>query len=116
MLYKREVEIIVATTAAVRSLLPEEDLPLAGGLGFRVQPYGIVQWKDLFAPRQQLALIKLTQSINRVGTELSQTSDRQFAVAVQTCLALALGRLTDFCSSLCTLNVTGNRGRMPGRS
>ena len=110
MLYKREVEIIVATTAAVRSLLPEEDLPLAGGLGFRVQPYGIVQWKDLFAPRQQLALIKLTQSINRVGTELSQTSDRQFAVAVQTCLALALGRLTDFCSSLCTLNATGNRG------
>jgi len=107
---KTEVETIVAATAVIRSLLPEESLPPAGGLGFRVQPYGIVKWKDLFAPRQQLALIKLTQAINRVGTELSQTCDRPFAVAVQTCLALALGRLTDFCSSLCTLNATGNRG------
>ncbi len=107
---KKEVETIVAAPAVIRSLLPEEPLPPAGGLGFRVQPYGIVKWKDLFAPRQQLALIKLTQAINRVGTELSQTSDRPFAVAVQTCLALALGRLTDFCSSLCTLNATGNRG------
>jgi putative DNA methylase len=107
---KKDVETIVTATPVGRSLLPEEPLPPAGGLGFRVQPYGILQWKDLFAPRQQLALIKLTQSINRIGTRLSETSDQQFAVAVQTCLALALGRLTDFCSSLCTLNATGNRG------
>jgi putative DNA methylase len=70
----------------------------------------MVQWKHLFAPRQQLPLIKLTQSINRIGTELAQRRDRQFAIAIQSCLALALDRLTDFCSSLCTLNATGNRG------
>lgn len=97
-------------TDGKRSLLPNESLPPAGGLGFRVQPYGMVTWKDLFAPRQQLALVTLTRSINRVGVQLERLGDRHFAIAVQSCLALALGRLTDFCSSLCTLNVTGNRG------
>jgi len=107
---KSEILVNLGATDGKRSLLPNEPLPPAGGLGFRVQPYGMVQWKDLFAPRQQLALITLTQSINRVGVRLEQTGDRQFAIAVQSCLALAVGRLTDFCSSLCTLNATGNRG------
>jgi putative DNA methylase len=107
---KRKIKANAAATDGKRSLLPNEPLPPAGGLGFRVQPYGMVQWKQLFAPRQQLALVTLTRSINRVGVQLAQTGDRHFAVAVQSCLALALGRLTDFCSSLCTLNATGNRG------
>jgi adenine-specific DNA methylase len=91
-------------------LLPNEPLPPPGGLGFRVQPYGIVQWKDLFSPRQQLALVTLTQAINRAGIQLAQSHQRQFAIAVQSCLALTLGRLTDFCSTLSTHNTTGNRG------
>jgi putative DNA methylase len=107
---KREIQANEEATDGKRSLLPNEPLPPAGGLGFRVQRYGMVQWKHLFAPRQQLALITLTQSINRVGVQLAESGDRQFAIAVQSCLALALGRLTDFCSSLCTLNATGNRG------
>ena len=107
---KQEIQANEAGTDGKRPLLPNEPLPPAGGLGFRVQPYGMVQWKHLFAPRQQLALITLTQSINRVGVQLSQSGDQEFAIAVQSCLALALGRLTDFCSSLCTLNTTGNRG------
>jgi putative DNA methylase len=107
---KEAIEASEATIERGRSLLPNESLPPPGGLGFRVQPYGIVQWKHLFAPRQQLALATLTQSIGRVAVQLAQETDRDFAVAVQSCLSLALGRLTDFCSSLCTLNATGNRG------
>lgn len=107
---KNDILLKVEATDGKRSLLPNEPLPPAGGLGFRVQPYGIVQWKHLFTPRQQLALITFTQAINSVGTQLAQSGDREFAVAVQSCLALALGRLTDFCSSLSTLNATGNRG------
>ena len=67
-LAKRQIDARSQATDGIRSLLPNEPLPPAGGLGFRVQPYGMVQWKHLFAPRQQLALTTLTQSINRAST------------------------------------------------
>ena len=35
---------------------PDEPLPVAGTLGFRVQRYGMTQWKDLFTARQNIAL------------------------------------------------------------
>src|SRR5262249_4017784 len=38
------------------SLVPDEPLPPAGTLGFRVQGYGMSTWGDLYAPRQALAL------------------------------------------------------------
>jgi putative DNA methylase len=107
---KKAIQAIDAAADGTRAPLPNEPLPPAGGLGFRVQPYGMVLWKHVFAPRQQLALITLSEAISRVGMHLAQEVDREFAVAVQSSLALALGRLTDFCSSLCTLNATGNRG------
>lgn len=90
--------------------LPREPLPPAGGLGFRVQPYGMTQWCDLFSPRQLVALLTLADCIGRVVASIRTESEPQFALAVQSCLSLAFGRLTDFCSSLCTLNATGNRG------
>lgn len=90
--------------------LPREPLPPAGGLGFRVQPYGMTRWCDLFAPRQLVGLLSLAETIGRVISEIRIESDSHFALAVQSCLSLAFGRLTDFCSSLCTLNATGNRG------
>src|SRR5205814_2169867 len=41
--------------------LPDEPLPPIGTLGFRVQRYGILQWGDLFAARQKLALLQLVR-------------------------------------------------------
>ena len=35
--------------------VPETDLP-AKALGFRVQEYGMIKWRDLFTPRQLVAL------------------------------------------------------------
>lgn len=90
--------------------LPRETLPPAGGLGFRVQPYGMTRWCDLFAPRQLVGLLTLASAIGRVTAEIRAEVDSEFALAVQSCLSLSFGRLTDFCSSLCTLNATGNRG------
>ena len=100
----------VSSRAGARGSVPDEPLPPAGGLGFRVQPYGMVQWGHLFAPRQQLALVTLSNLVNRFGQGLGNSGDLPFDAAIQTCMALVLARLTDFCSSLCTLNATGNRG------
>ena len=38
--------------------VPETDLP-AKALGFRVQEYGMIKWRDLFTPRQLVALTNL---------------------------------------------------------
>lgn len=94
--------------------LPDEPTPLGGGRGagraFSQRNYGMDLFRDLFTPRQMLALTTLARAIDRVMAELTEEASREFALAVQSCLSLAFGRLTDFCSSLCTLNATGNRG------
>jgi adenine-specific DNA methylase len=96
------------------SWLPEEPTPLGGGRGagraFSQRNYGMDLFKDLFTPRQMLALTTLARAIDVASAEVSRKYDREFATAVQSCLSLSFGRLTDFCSSLCTLNATGNRG------
>ena len=43
--------------------VPDEPLPPAGTLGFRVQRYGILRWGDLFTARQKVALLGLGNSI-----------------------------------------------------
>ncbi|HLG63850.1 MAG TPA: DUF1156 domain-containing protein [Ktedonosporobacter sp.] len=92
------------------SLIPHEALPPQGTLGFRVQLYGLEKWSDLFTPRQMLTQTTLALLIQEVGKKLIIDYDPDLATAVQTCLALALNRFTDFNSSLCTLNVVGGRG------
>ena len=67
-------------------------------------------FRDLFTPRQALALATFGRAIQEAGGELRKELGGEFAQAVQCCLALAFGRLSDFCSSLCVLNTTGNRG------
>ncbi|WP_420617289.1 DUF1156 domain-containing protein [Candidatus Palauibacter sp.] len=43
--------------------VPDEPLPPIGTLGFRVQRYGMLQWGDLFAARQKVALAKIAQMV-----------------------------------------------------
>ena len=114
-------DIEAADAAAVKlssltnSNLPIEPTPKGGGRGagraFSQRNYGMDQFTDLFTPRQLLALSTIVRLIHD-GTGLSRCDDGdiEFASAVKSCLALVLGRLTDFSSSLCTLNTTGNRG------
>lgn len=64
--------------------VPDEPLPPIGTLGFRVQRYGMLQWGDLFAARQKLALI-----------ELSRKTFEFDASVQQTLLALLLGKMAD---------------------
>ncbi|MFW6116632.1 MAG: DUF1156 domain-containing protein, partial [bacterium] len=47
----------------LESPLPEEQLPPAGTLGFRIQRYGMTQWQDLFNARQKLGLVTFLERI-----------------------------------------------------
>ena len=77
--------------------VPNEPTPAGGGSGagraFSVQRYGMLQWGDLFTARQKAALALLTDSVRKVESK----SD-----VVSKCLALAVGRNTDYCSNLGT--------------
>ena len=49
---------------------PEEHLPVRGTLGFRIQAYGMLKWKDLFTPRQLLALLTFTAEVHYAHTAM----------------------------------------------
>lgn len=99
--------------------LPDTDLP-EQALGFRVQLYGMKKHCDLFTPRQLVALTyfsdlvkeareKVQQDAIRAGMhddgkgiEEGGTRARAYADAIATYLALAIDRLADYCSSVCS--------------
>ena len=72
------------------NLIPSELLPPSGTLGFRVQPYGMTEWADLYSPKQLLTQIRLVE-------EVSSISD----AAVRTALSFVVSKLADLNSSLC---------------
>ena len=70
--------------------IPDEILPPIGTLGFRVQRYGMLQWRDLFTARQKTAFAVLSKTVRTV-----QTTE-----AVGELLAMAFTKLADRCNSL----------------
>ena len=104
---------------------PETDLP-AKALGFRVQEYGMTKWRDLFTPRQLVALTTLSDLVQeareRVHRDFVQSVGHEdakhlrdggigataYAEAVSTYLAFAVDRCADF-SNTCTRWVPGNQ-------
>jgi len=104
---------------------PATELP-AKALGFRVQEYGMKQWRDLFTPRQLVALTTLSDLVQETRERVRQdslgaglTDDNEplrnggtaaaaYAEAVALYLALAVDRCCDF-SNTCTRWVPGNQ-------
>lgn len=88
-----------------------EPMPVQGTLGFRVQPYGIKTWGDLFTARQALCLMTFAAIVKQVGEQCADLGYRSGeSRALQTCLAVLVDRLADFNSTGCTWNYTGGRG------
>ncbi len=84
--------------------IPDEEAPPEGALGFRFQKYGIRRWRDLYTPRQIVALTTLCRLVtsNSLRNSIQSTGitgDEQCAIL--TCLALAIGRVNDLSSTLC---------------
>lgn len=64
--------------------LPPEPLPPIGTLGFRVQRYGMLRWRDIFTARQSIALIRFCAHVKKVRSD-----------DVRTILALRIGTMAD---------------------
>lgn len=88
------------------SELPNEPLPPIGTLGFRVQRYGMVRWRDLFTPRQLLTITTLVRLVRETMPEDRTPSG--LGVAVRSCLALAVDRLCDYQNTGCSWNPSGS--------
>lgn len=88
------------------SELPNEALPPIGTLGFRVQRYGMVRWRDLFTPRQLLTITTLVRLVRE--TLPDDRTPNGLGVAVRSCLALAVDRLCDYQNTGCSWNPSGS--------
>lgn len=97
--------------------IPDGDLP-PQALGFRVQPYGLTRYTDLFTPRQLAALTTFSDlvaearekvladalgSSGHAGTRLAEggSDAAAYADAVATFLGLGLSRYANFMNALC---------------
>jgi len=90
-------------------IVPSEPMPKPGTLGFRIQPYGIKTWGDLFTSRQALCLLSFAAGIQDGECAMAGLdSDRRLAVL--TLLAAMLNRLASFSSAQCVwLCIEGER-------
>ena len=80
---------------------PTEPLPDYGVLGFRVQPYGLLKWEDLFTSRQLLALMTFVKWVRLAHDEMVQQGyEGEFAKAIATYLSLCIDKVSDYSSSL----------------
>jgi putative DNA methylase len=81
--------------------LPDEPLE-ANPRSFDVQHFGFARWRDVFTPRQLVAVAAFTSAI-RISYDdmVSHGYMPGAAKAVATCLSMALGRLINQCTSLC---------------
>jgi putative DNA methylase len=81
--------------------VPEESTPKGGGSGagraFSVQGYGLMRWRDLFTPRQMLALGTLVAHSRKAREEMACFHyPPEWIEALGAYLACGLDRLLDF--------------------
>lgn len=101
-----ELERRKAAHTGVLPLVPEEPTPQGGGSGagraFSQRNYGMDRFGDLFTARQLLALTTFSRLVVEAGKQVRSREEAGFSEAVQTGLALALTRIADRTSALCT--------------
>ena len=107
--------------------VPDEPTPAGGGSGagraFSVQRYGMLQWRDLFTARQQVALTELcsltgdSRSARLVAISIDKTADLGNALApwkpdaecpVHLFARQAIGMAWDFCESVPPCDSSGS--------
>jgi adenine-specific DNA methylase len=90
-----EIEDLEEVFSDIPYGIPDEPMPPVGTLGFRVPLYGFKKWRDLFTPRQLLALGTFVSHIRRAIKEL-KISDAKHAESIAAYLVLAFDRMVDF--------------------
>ncbi len=89
------------------SFVPDERLDVRGIRHTWAMIYGISEWGDCFTDRQALALGTFARLIRRLDDQIGKSADPAFISAIQSVLALAVGRLADYSSSLCRWVASG---------
>jgi putative DNA methylase len=79
-------------------IIPAMNLPPDGALGFRVQKYGILEWRDLFTPRQQAVLATYAKLVSSLPMDDIGEDARHTLAAL---LGLTAAKMASFASSLC---------------
>ncbi|MBP7569100.1 MAG: DUF1156 domain-containing protein [Acidobacteria bacterium] len=118
--------VYLSATSAVESIalsakphdVPETELP-AKALGFRVQEYGMAKWRDLFTPRQLVALTTFSDLVGEAMAQVKRdaiaaglpddgkplrdggTGATAYAEALGVYLGFVVSRLADFNSTVC---------------
>lgn len=87
------------------SLVPDEPTPECRGPGasraFSLHSYGMLKWRDLYLPRQALALTTFCRLVAEAHKQIiKENKDQVFADAVATCISLAVSNLTHYTSSM----------------
>ena len=81
--------------------IPDEPLPNYGVLGFRVQPYGLLKWSDLFTHRQLLALMTFVKYVREAHEKiLQQGYEEDLAKTIATYLGIMCDKQAMFNCSL----------------
>jgi putative DNA methylase len=112
-------ELEAAALSAQPRDAPETELPKKA-LGFRIQEYGMTRWRDLFTPRQLVALTTFSDLVLEArdlvkraalvagmpddgkGLSADGTGGTAYADAVGMYLAFAISKLADRGSTICT--------------
>ncbi|MEG4488565.1 hypothetical protein [Microcoleus sp. D2_18a_B4] len=90
---KNRLENLCAETGLT---IPNEPLPDYGVLGFRVQPYGLLKWSDLFTSRQLLSLMTFVKWVRLAHQDMvSQGYEEEFGKAICTYLGIMCDRIAD---------------------
>ncbi|GBD21621.1 hypothetical protein HRbin28_02072 [bacterium HR28] len=89
-----------------RDLVPDEEIPEVSNYNRGHRLYGMTHWRDLFAPRQLLALGTTVEALRALEPEIRAQLPPGRARAVLTYLALAVDKLADYNSRMSRLDVT----------
>lgn len=82
------------------NLVPDEAISLNEIRRISVPLYGMMKWADLFTPRQLLVLSTMLRLLREAALDLRRKHPADFALAVQSCLALVLDRQANTLTSL----------------
>ena len=105
------VEMETVALTARPSDAPESELPVKA-LGFRVQEYGMTKWRDLFTPRQLVALTTFSDLVQEASESVKRDaiaaglSDDQKMLNMGGCKARAYGEAVALYLAFCVDKAT----------
>jgi len=92
-------EQLMAAVSARPEDVPEVELP-KGGLGFRVQEYGLTRWSQIFTDRQLAALSTFADLAAQVTDwAIEDGADADYAAALTIAIGICVGKLASFAST-----------------